>query len=367
MITLRASKAPLAFRCAGSLQPPKVAIDETSEPARLGTAAHVALRPRAEGGGVAWDALADMADAHEVDGDELRMLCAMATKLWPQLAPSFPGAQTEVEMRAGVGDSLTLTGHADLLSMVDHPDGRAVHGGDWKTGRKDSDYSQQMRCYCAIALLSDSALVHATWTLIWLRSGEVESYTMARADLAQWLADTELALWNWDGTYRPGPWCDWCPRAHECEARTAMVRRDIAAFLGSTIMADAMVPGAMVSMAGRARMVKKAAEAVLDLIKAHVDAHGDIVGADGVTLTITETPQRKLDVGRAWPVLEAAGFGDDDFVSTLTMSVGKIEKRIAQRAGKGNGAAAVRELERQLEAAGAVIMGTKRTLEEVRR
>jgi hypothetical protein len=102
MISLRASKAPLAFKCGGSVVEPSVRLDESSEPARLGTAVHHALRPLAEGGSVDWASLPTLADEYECSADELRMLCAMATKLWPQLSATFVGALTEVALEAEV-------------------------------------------------------------------------------------------------------------------------------------------------------------------------------------------------------------------------------------------------------------------------
>jgi hypothetical protein len=122
----------------------------------------------------------------------------------------------------------------------------------------------------------------------------------------------------------------------------------------------------MLSMHRRAKTVKKVAEDVLAMIKAHVEAHGELVD-DGAVLGITETQTRELDVAKSWPILERTGFGDDDFASAIKLSVTKVEKRIAQKAGRGNGKAAIAALGEELEAAGAVTYDVKRTLEEKRR
>jgi len=321
-----------------------------------------------ETGAVDWTDLPRLAEECGVDADELRMLCAMATNLWRTLKPSFPDARTEVEFRmySETGIEFMLTGHVDLISYWQADGRKGLRGADWKSGRKDFDYGQQMRAYCALALLEDGTLDEATFTLIWLRSGDVETYTMRREEVTAWLDTVAQKVVAWDNVYHPGPHCNYCPRSHECAARTAMIRRDVSAFLDSTVMSEAIVPAAMIGMARRAKMVKKAAEDALAIIKAYVEKHGAIEG-EGVALVITETPTRKLDVAKAWPVLEDSGFVDEDFTDAVTLSVTKVEKRIAQKAGKGNGAAAVRMLGQQLEAAGAVILGSKRTLEEVRR
>src|SRR6185369_15769341 len=106
---------------------------------------------------------------------------------------------------------------------------KVARAGDWKTGRLDAYHAQQMRAYAALLLLEDSELVEATSTVVWIRDGEIESYTMRREALRPWLLELEERVVKWDGTYHPGAHCGFCPRSHECHAATAYVRRDVAA------------------------------------------------------------------------------------------------------------------------------------------
>ena len=87
--------------------------------------------------------------------------------------------------------------------------------------------------------------------------------------------------------------------------------------------------------------------------KDDVAAHGDIV-ANGVRLTIATEERREVDTLKAWPVLEAAGFGDQEFAACVEIHVSDAERLVAKRAGRGHGAGAVRDLNEKLTAADAV-------------
>src|SRR6185295_1742160 len=218
-LEVRASGAPLAFACPGSVRAPVLPVSDESGAARLGTAAHVALRDLVETGAINWAQIPELAARYDVNPDELRALCGMATKLWPTLAPSFPNAMTELALDAELvtprGTPYALTGHIDLISIR----GTVARAGDWKTGRRDSNYAQQMRAYAALLLLEDPDLTEATSTVIWVRDGEVESYTMDRAKLAAWRAELETHVIDWDGVFHPSTdGCGFCRRSHECDA-----------------------------------------------------------------------------------------------------------------------------------------------------
>lgn len=360
---LRASALPLAFRCPASVRRATLPISETSEPADLGSAAHEALRALPEGRGIQWADLPAIAAKWNVTADELRMLAAMGNGLWPELAPMFPNAMTELALSAEIADGVRLSGHLDALSVV----GAEGHALDWKTGRKDSDYSQQMRGYAALTLLDDARLTKVTIFVVWVRDGEVERYTMTREQLPAWLDELRVTVVEWDGVYRPGPHCRYCPRSHECAAVNAIVRRDVSAILdtgGAPSLLD-MPPAEIVALYRKAGLVIDYAERVRAIIKAHVETNGDVVTHDG-RLTLVQETRRELDTLAAWPVLEAAGFDDDDFAECVKLSLSKVEKRVAQKAGRGKGKAAIQELGAKLQAVGAIKTNTITKLTEKR-
>jgi hypothetical protein len=369
LVELRASAMPRAFRCPGSARAPFVSVSEDSEAGANGTAVHEVLRPLAEGGSVDWANVEAIAAKYGADAEEVRMLAAMAAKLWPSIADSFRGALTEVELSTPIGfdTGVTLSGHVDLLTVT----GTVARAGDWKSGRKDSDYSHQMRAYGALVLADDASLTEVTVTVIWIRDGEIENYTMTRHDAEKWFLELHERVVQWDGVFHPGQHCGYCQRSHECEAANALVRRDVAAISDRAIVARAeaelslMAPTEIIDLNRKAELVEKYADRVRKAIKAHVLEHGDIV-ADGVRLTIETEERRGLDAMKAWPVLEAEGFQDNDFAECMDLRVSRVEKRIAMKAGRGNGASAIRALAQKLESAKAVEVTEVKKLREKR-
>lgn len=345
---------PLAFRCPASMRP-ELKLDEAHDAANAGTAAHEALRPLAEGRGVDFDDVDAIAQRYHADPDEVRMLCAMGVKLWREVRETFPGAITEADLELEL-DGATLTGHMDLTAIT----GDVARGADWKTGRLDSDHSEQMKAYGTLLLLTYPQLREATVTILWVRDGEIENYTMTRADAIAWVARVESEVIRWDGTYRPGSHCQHCPRSHECAAANAMARRDVAAISNKALVARVeseiatMQPAELITLVSKARAVEKMAKRVVDAVKEHVLARGDIAAPGVGRLTIQTEERRSVDPLKAWPVLEAEGFTDEDFAQVVTLGISKVERLTAKKAGKGSGAGAVRELQRRLTEAGAI-------------
>lgn len=362
---LRCSALPLALRCPGSVRATDVKLNQSHAAADVGTAAHEALRALAESGSVEWSALPEIAQRHQIDAEELRILCALATKLWPHVSASFKDALAEVALAAELVPGVTLSGHVDLLSIR----GTVARAGDWKTGRKDSDYSQQMRGYATLVLLDDPQLTEVTVTVLWVREGDIENYTMTRAQCEEWLRELIATVVNWDEIYRPGTQCNYCPRSHECPAANALIRRDVAAIRDIETVSRAetelglMKPADIVELLRKAEIVASYALRVRDAIKEHVQKHGDVV-ANGVRLSIETQEQRQLVPLAAWPVLEQAGFTDEDFAACIDMRISRVEKRAAEKAKaeQRNAAAAVRTIQKQLAEADAV---TTRTVEKL--
>ncbi|HLV64540.1 MAG TPA: DUF2800 domain-containing protein [Polyangiaceae bacterium] len=350
---LRASSLPLAFLCPASARPPKLRIVQSNDAADVGTAVHEALRPLVETGRLDWDAIPGVAARYGADLEETRFLCARANSLWSRVQGSFPDAVTEVPFSERIGD-VELTGTVDIVSLGEE----VARAADWKTGHKDSDYKQQALAYCALLLLSDYRLQEASCTLLWVRDQDVETYRLDRAGLGKWKREFLARVVEWNGAFYPGHHCGYCPHSHECEAANALIRRDVAAIADKELVARAecaielMSPEEIVSVLQKADTVARYAERVRQAIKKHVERHGDII-ANGLRLTIDTETRRSIDVLKAWPVLDKH-FSDEDLAECITVSISKAEKVVATRAGRGKGAAAVRALNGELDAAGAV-------------
>ena len=356
-IHVRCSSLPLAFRCPGSTRRGAVPVNEANAAADTGTASHEGHATMVRTGQVDWDAVPALARKHGVDEQELRVLLALGMKLWESVRESFPNARAEVPLKHEVGRIL-LTGHPDVMAAS----GNTLRILDWKDGRLDSDYREQLLGYCGLGMLVTGAM-SAESGIGWVRDCEFESHTMDRAGLYVWMQRIEDEIVQWDGTYRPGTHCHYCPRSHECPAANALARRDFA------IVADRELPGRIedaetlremiqrepakvVELLERADLAAKVAERVRAAIKEEVTRNGDIVGG-GKRLTLQRKERRHLNVLSAFPILQAK-LEDPEMAEVIDISLPKAEKIVGEKAGKGNGARAKRELEAELTQAGAI-------------
>jgi hypothetical protein len=350
-LSLRASSMPMAFLCPGSLRPPMVRIVEDNPEARLGTAAHQALAGMVVLGEPQWDGLRLLAEHHRVDLEELRILTAQGWKLWKQVRESFPNAFCEHPMSISV-DGYWLRGTADIVSISEN----ALRVADWKTGRKDGDYTHQMMAYAALALFGgiECALPEVTCTILWVRDGEIENRTLCPVDLERWVAELKRKIIHWDGAYHPGSHCLYCQRAHECEAQSALVRR----WIGEVVASDGMSLSAMsaekiVELHVKERMIAAVSKRIHDAIHSHVATRGPVDDGSYVLSMDTQT-RRKLDTMVAFSVLPSMGFEDADMAQCVSVSLSGAEEVAKSKAPKRGGAAAIRALDEALEQAGAI-------------
>lgn len=361
-LELRCSGLPLAFLCGGAVRPDGLGINETNAAATVGTAVHEGLARLVETGRVDWTGVPELASKHNIPAElvpELRMLIAQGAKLWAEVKESFPNASAESEF-IYEGDGVRVTGHVDAISIR----GNVARILDHKTGRLDSKYTEQALGYCALVMLAEPDLQEATCAVLWIRDQEIEQYTMRRADVEPWLERLETEVVNWNGVYRPGNHCDHCPRRYVCPARNAMMRADLAILLdcdveqlGAESSLATAEPDRVLEVTERLARFAKMDARWRAALRAHVEKHGDIVGASH-RLTLQQSEKRRLDVINTFPVLEAAGFDAEDFAQVIEISASQAEKIVAKRAEKRKGAAAVRELQAQLEAADAVKTST---------
>ena len=364
---------PTAFKCGGSVRPCIIDVEEVNEAAETGTAAHKCFESLASKGEIEWENIDNVCDDLEGNSEEVRFLCAKASRMWKTLRDTFPCALTEIAVKYELPaleldkSGITLTGHADLVSVV----GLQIRILDWKTGRKDANYSHQLKAYLAMMLLAYPQLESGTATIAWVRTEEIENYTMTREDALKWVADFEQRVILWDGVYRTGPHCAHCRRKHECNAGNELMRTYVSAVrnvglsdVGAVV--TALTDSDCVELYQRARIVSQIANKALEAIKERASKQGEIVGAESKIYLDCEKP-RELDPEKAWGVLSMNGFDDSDFAKCIKMSISKVEKRCAEKAPKGKGAAAKRDIAQKLELAGAITLGERYVLTERRK
>jgi hypothetical protein len=179
-------------------------------------------------------------------------------------------------------------------------------------------------------------------------------------------ADFRAGLIEWDGRFRPGRHCQYCPRLHECEAATAMSRAAVTAFAAGDVDALATLPVEdIVNIYHQAKLVKGLAERALSAIREHAKATGPIV-ANGTKVHTRTQETIEVEPLEAWPILERFGFTDEDFAQCVKITTGAMKKVAAARAGRGKGAKAVEKLMTDLDVAGALRHDQTTKLEERR-
>lgn len=359
MKSIRCSALPMLFACAPSQAPGDLLIESANGASDLGSAAHEALALISDG--LEPDLVA-LARRYNVDPDELGPLIWYGRQALKQLEPSFPNARSEVAVAMRL-EALELTGHIDLLSDLDGIEARGV---DWKSGRKEeADYYAQVAGYAACLILG-LGFERAVFSVVWLRSGMIETLTFTRDDVLAFAARVSARLA--EVRYRTGEHCGHCARSHNCPALIAASRRDLAIF-GSNDAGDLVAqapPEKVVELKRRIRALSSFAESLDQAIRRRVAADGPLDSGDGYALSLVEeNGKRAIDTIKAFPVLQER-LDDAELASCITVSARAADEAVATKAGRGRGAAAKRELAAALEAVGAVTQTVVVKLKEVR-
>jgi len=313
------------------------------------------------------DAADDGTDAHRLmaswpDGDapkylvdelseDARIGYFTAAKMWRESISSWmPNSDAEVELAFG-----DLTGHIDRLSII-HSKRTAVVL-DWKFGRKDTSHKHQGFGYAwlvLVALGTDTVTVHFAW----VRTQELESYTVSRDRAAQWDRECIDRIERWDGKFSTGDHCAHCPRLSTCPAQRQLVKRDVEVLTTVGIPdVTAMEPAQLIDFHRRIAVLEAVLKSAKASTRLEVERRGDVLSGDGHVLhLVEENGKRTVETLKAWPVLTEA-LDADELGPCLSVSISDVEQAVAAKAGRGNGAEAKRRLARDLERAGAITQG----------
>lgn len=303
-IALRCSANDRVSECPASATPPAVRIDSSSMPARMGNALHEFMAAHVTGGDPCVESLAEK---HDVDPGDLMIGCGAGRAAWKEYAEHFPNPRTEhkfatVAYRRGE-DTVTLDGHADVISTS----GPVIVIGDWKSGWADLEHKQQMRGYAHLALEEHLDKAEVVGVIFMLKFGEKKGYKWTREELRTWWESLANRVLDEQDKHHPSVRaCGYCPRAHECPARTALVLSASRALvaLEPVDSLPMLTPDELVGLHGRAKIVAAAAEMALDAIKATlIAAGGEIEAANGDRLYIGEQVRTSIDYAAGEGVL----------------------------------------------------------------
>lgn len=340
---LRCSSLPLAMRCPGAVHSDGgVLIDDWNDAAEDGTDIHRLLATNPEGDAPK-ELVAELSD-------EARILYYTGSKMWREhISAWMPESEAEVEFPDDGG--MALTGHIDRLSLRLSEKTAVVL--DWKTGRKDSDYKAQGFGYALLVLAKYPELQSVTVHFAWIRTQELESYTVSRERANTW-QDELCDIYEWDGVFHPGDHCTHCRRHATCPALHAMNRQSLELVTGQTVDLATMPSHDLAALYRRLLPLASQIESLKEAIKAEGKTRGGIDDGAGRVLHYKENKgPREVDALKAWPALTER-LTDEELAPCLKVRIGDVEAAIATKAGKGKGAAAKRDLEEALKAAGAI-------------
>jgi hypothetical protein len=369
IIDARCSSLPMAFICPPSLRVANLRIDHTGEPAGVGTAVHRALAPLVEGMDPKVALEIAIERYRDVPREEVTALFWGGVRMWDKLRDSRKNTVAEVELKATITDGelqINLTGHADMLS-ADHIARTAVLD-DWKSGRVDHDFHHQGFGYATLAMLNDPDIDEVLVNFLWLRTREIESYTVTRDRMQDWLKELVAEVGHGAATYHDGPHCGHCHRNHDCPAVTAMIRRDVEMLAGPALPdAQAMDATTFCAYWRKLKMLEALVKEAREHARIEVSRRGGQVpdGNGGVIHFVERGSAREVDWLKAKPVVEKL-VSEEELASAIELSINKLEDVVAKKAGKGKGAQAKRDLKEALDAVDAVTYPTQQTLTDER-
>jgi hypothetical protein len=338
--TIRASALPRILACPPSRHPPAVEIRGDDEDAELGTLVH------------AWiaDSIDNGSPLEFPPDDEAARLCKLAWRAWEQLATHFHAGATE-EFWEAEGDGFILTGHPDVAGESATTIGQ-VNVIDWKTGRLEADWLDQLKAYAWLALLRspDAETVYAA--VVKVRTGEIIPNVWSRAELAEWFDGIPEKLR--DRAFHPGPHCTYCPRAHECPGRLAHLRDAVGVLVNGYIPAtptDENLAAAVVN----ARMIARVCEQIIAYAKTEASRR-PVAG-----LEVVEREVRRIDPVAAFPILSRE-LGPA-VSQVVTIGLEKLQKAAMALAPRGKKSEAAKRLLDMLDQAGAIYRDMQTRLE----
>lgn len=373
-VLVRASALPLFMKCAQSNKG-ETPISDYYPETGLGTAAHVFAGQYVLNGDADVDSLAKL---YGCDPADLGFMARQVRTAWAEVQAPYLGLKHKVlaeqEWSMTIDDPPgEVTGTPDAVIVATDGGEDYVEVVDWKTGRRDSEYREQLLAYGALALLVFGRASAVRARVVWLREMETELYSINRGELDEWY--DRLSKQAKDPTFRAGQHCGFCPRRFKCEARGDMTSTSVAMLSvvkpkdsiggvdGRVALAD-RPPEEQLDLYHRAQDVRDLAERVIGEMRSIVEDKGPI-SAGGMTLQITVENRRTLTPGIAWPVLQRH-LSEDALASAVTVHITKVEDGAAANKARGEGASAKRALMAELEAAGAIKTHQVRKLTEKR-
>jgi hypothetical protein len=252
-------------------------------------------------------------------------------------------------------DDIELTGHADVVGDR----GELVHGLDWKSGRKPSDYYHQMAGYAFLLLCAFPAAKSTSLTLVWLRERVIETFTWTRQQAAAWAAETVERLKS--ELYCPDKVCQFCPRQTNCPALRAKMRAIMLDLTGQDHHLPELTAETWLAMQPsiatgwhNMKLVEGMFEKFNKFVRDGVEKFGSLSLGDKTELRLVPIAASKvLKTKEAWPVVTEM-LTEDELAECIKIELKKVEEIVMSKAKRGTKGNVKEQLLEQLKQADAV-------------
>lgn len=364
---------------------------QVGEATLVGRLVHSAIAKIIDGTFLDLTALVQNEGVSEDSMEEIEQLLGYFYTVRKELMPYLPQPRTEAviegpEMTVGQ-NRYQLTGTIDVCSPVSA--NKAVFI-DWKTGRIDDAYNQQMNGYAWLlwTVMGRPSEISITGIVVFLRHRYYRVMKWDAADLSSWEYDLRHNVLPGDSTmaYSPGAYCTFCDLFTTCDARKQVVAGAIDDFLGriskpgdatwldrvKALLAgineankeEPAVCEAVAEILFRIRVCQKSIESARDLLKETVQRVGAMRIEPQRKVVIRQVEVRSLDPLTSMPVLRKY-LSDRDVLSVSKISLPKLEKKVMSTADKGQKGEILLKFRAALEQANAVTTKTQERLEVI--
>jgi hypothetical protein len=389
---IRCSNLDALFDCTPSVigDGGLVRINTAGEQAALGKVVHALAGRYIEAG--RFDVKAECNRRGFEDEEEAAGLMNYVVRSWDELRRSFPNPQVERVIKSNVietpAGSFRIEGTADVLSGVG--DTGAVFA-DWKTGYADDGYHNQMfgYAYCIWNVMGRPENAEILGIVAFLRHRYYRVVKYTAKTLAEWEYDLIHNVLSRVNVYRPGKHCTHCPIYHTCDARKAETSGTVQALmlpnnlpandpyrqfvervtkLMASVTPDNKNQPDMIELTSqlrfRVKLVEKAVDDARELLRKTVERVGPMPLDNGYELALREIVQRVLDPVKAITVLRKH-LSDAEIFDCMKASLPSLLAKKAGKFTRGEKKAAREQLEKELEAAGAITVVRRKRLEEI--
>lgn len=356
----RCSSLPLLFDCTNALTNPDrlTPVRVVNGFEELGTLLHAAIQHAVTTGDID---MRQIEVRYPEEMERAHILFNNGLKIVEEAKRDMKNPQFEVEIEFETAN-WHVTGHIDVLDSG--PDRSFII--DFKTGRTRDDHYHQMMGYAVGAWTKVGRpgvyTVHIAY--VYLESNEVTAFSVTAADMLEWIGklDTLPEL------YAVNRRCVYCPLHDTCPAFRNYVKGSMG-FLMDTKEAPGTIK--KLDKAGRARLataLKMATDSV-ERIRTHIKEEAIKSGKDmdlgnGDKFMIVTQKRRFLQTAKALPIL-GKYVTAKDIAKASSLTLGALLTAAGSRA-KGPMRAVIRkELEKKLEAAGAIVTTEQQQLRTV--